>query len=59
VDIPGKRLDLLIDPQEWSRRLNAFHPRRAVTSSSFLESYAARVGPASQGAVTERARSTP
>ena len=55
VDIPGKRLDLLIDENEWRRRTSAFKPARAVTTSAFLESYAARVGPASRGAIAERA----
>jgi len=59
VDIPGKRLDLLIGEQEWKTRMGAFRPRRTETSSAFLESYAARVGPASRGAVAERTRSTP
>jgi dihydroxy-acid dehydratase len=55
VDIPGKRLDLLIDDQEWARRTNAFQPVRTAPTSAFLESYAARVGPASRGAIAERA----
>jgi dihydroxy-acid dehydratase len=59
VDIPGKRLDLLIEEKEWNARMSAFHPSRTETSSAFLESYAARVGPASRGAVAERTRSTP
>ena len=55
VDIPGKRLDLLIDEREWSRRMSEFRPQRVPSGSAFLESYAARVGPASRGAVAERA----
>jgi len=51
VDIPGKSLDLLIDPKEWQRRMAAFHPRARPTGSSFLDAYASSVGPASQGAV--------
>ncbi len=51
VDIPGKTLDLLIDPKEWQRRMAAFRPPVRSTGSSFLDAYAASVGPASQGAV--------
>jgi dihydroxy-acid dehydratase len=51
VDIPGKTLDLLIDPQEWQRRMAAFRPQARPTGSSFLDSYASSVGPASRGAV--------
>ena len=58
VDIPGKRLDLLVSDSELQGRLAAFRPRRTETGSALLESYAARVGPASRGAVAER-RSAP
>jgi dihydroxy-acid dehydratase len=58
VDIPGKRLDLLIDEREWSRRVSAFRPARRHSASVFLESYAARVGPASRGAVCEQEASS-
>ena len=58
VDIPGKRLDLLVSDSELQGRLAAFRPRRTETGSALLESYAARVGPASRGAVAER-RSSP
>ncbi|MGO9411086.1 MAG: dihydroxy-acid dehydratase [Spirochaetia bacterium] len=51
VDIPGKSLDLLIDPKEWQRRMAAFRPQARATGSSFLDAYAASVGPASHGAV--------
>jgi dihydroxy-acid dehydratase len=51
VDIPGKSLDLLIDPKEWQKRMAAFHPEVKSTGSSFLDAYAASVGPASHGAV--------
>jgi dihydroxy-acid dehydratase len=53
VDIPGKRLDLLIDEGEWKERMAAFHPRQKQTGSRFLDAYAASVGPASRGAVAE------
>ena len=51
VDIPGKTLDLLIDPKEWKKRMGGFRPSRKSTGSSFLDAYAASVGPASHGAV--------
>jgi len=51
IDIPGKRIDLLIDGAEWSRRAAGFRPRGAATGSAFLDSYAADVGPASRGAL--------
>jgi dihydroxyacid dehydratase/phosphogluconate dehydratase len=51
VDIPGKTLDLLIDLKEWQRRTAGFHPEVKPTGSSFLDAYAASVGPASHGAI--------
>ncbi len=51
IDIPGKRIDLLIDAAEWKRREAAFHPRPTATGSAFLDAYAASVGPANLGAV--------
>jgi len=52
VDIPGKRLDLLIAPEEWKERMARFHPSLRPTGSAFLDSYAGSVGPASLGAPT-------
>jgi dihydroxy-acid dehydratase len=54
VDIPGKRLDLLIDTKEWDSRMSRFTPRTTETGSAFLDAYAASVGPASRGALRER-----
>jgi dihydroxy-acid dehydratase len=51
VDIPGKRLDLLIDEREWAKRKEAFQPRETRTGSAFLDAYARDVGPASKGAM--------
>jgi dihydroxy-acid dehydratase len=53
IDIPGKRLDLLIDQNEWAERMRTFRPRRTESGSRFLDAYAERVGPASGGAVLE------
>ena len=58
VDIPGKRLDLLIDQGEWKKRMDAFHPRPTKTGSRFLDAYASSVGPASRGALVEVERGT-
>ncbi len=53
IDIPGKRLDLLIDAREWEERMRRREPPRAPTGSRFLDAYAARVGPASHGALAQ------
>jgi dihydroxy-acid dehydratase len=55
IDIPGKRLDVLIPEAELKRRLAEFHPGLRPTGSSFLDAYAATVGPASRGALRESA----
>ncbi len=54
VDIPGKRLDLLIDEKEWKRRMQRLTPRATVTGSAFLDAYAMSVGPASRGAMRQK-----
>jgi dihydroxy-acid dehydratase len=51
IDIPGKRIDLLLDDAERSRRLSEFRPTARKTGSAFLDAYAAAVGPASAGAL--------
>jgi len=51
VDIEGKRVDLLVSEEEMKRRKLAFQPLRRETGSSFLDFYAASVGPASEGAL--------
>jgi dihydroxy-acid dehydratase len=56
VDIPGKRLDLLVDEKELARRMASFRPRETKTGSTFLDAYARSVGPASRGAVREGTR---
>jgi len=53
VDIPAKRLDVMIPEAELQRRLSEFHPTRRPTGSSFLDAYAASVGPASRGALRQ------
>jgi dihydroxy-acid dehydratase len=59
IDIPGKRIDLLIDEKEWKKRMRDFHPKFTSSGSIFLDAYAARVGPASLGALTESGRGGP
>jgi dihydroxy-acid dehydratase len=54
VDIPGKTLDLLIEAEEWRRRMAELRPRTGSTGSPFLDAYASSVGPASRGAVRGR-----
>jgi dihydroxy-acid dehydratase len=53
VDIPAKRLDLLVDGSEMKRRMAAFTPRETRTGSAFLDAYARSVGSASRGALRE------
>jgi dihydroxy-acid dehydratase len=55
IDIPAKRIDLLVDATEWQARTAAFHPRLRRTGSAFLDAYASSVGPASRGALRETA----
>ncbi len=59
IDIPGKRLDLLVDTREWERRMRDFRPKSTASGSRFLDAYAARVGPASRGALAESGSSAP
>ena len=54
VDIPGKKLDLLIDEAEWRSRMQHFTPRVTESGSAFLDAYAMSVGPASRGALREK-----
>jgi dihydroxy-acid dehydratase len=59
IDIPGKRLDLVIDGHELEQRMRSFTPKAKASGSRFLDSYAARVGPASLGALAEGKGSGP
>lgn len=51
IDIPGRRLDLLLDEEERQRRLAAFTPASKPLASPFLRRYARQVTSASTGAV--------
>jgi dihydroxy-acid dehydratase len=59
IDIPGKRLDLLIEEHEMRERMQSFRPRARTSGSRFLDAYAENVGPASRGALLEETRSAP
>jgi dihydroxy-acid dehydratase len=51
IDIPGKRIDLLISKEEWEKREQEFEPLEKESGSVFLDTYASNVGPAAAGAV--------
>jgi len=51
IDIPGKRLDLLISEPEWKKRAAGAAPKGKATGSPFLDSYAGSVSSAACGAV--------
>jgi len=54
VDIPGGRLDLLVDDEELARRRERWQiPAHVERTSPFLERYRRLVGPAIRGAVLE------
>jgi dihydroxy-acid dehydratase len=53
VDAAARRMDLLIEPDEFARRQAAWAPRRRATPlAGALEKYANQVGSAHLGAVT-------
>lgn len=51
IDIPGKRLDLIISEAEWEKRKREYVPARRPAGSPFLELYARSVSSAAHGAV--------
>jgi dihydroxy-acid dehydratase len=51
IDIPAKRLDLLLSDEELAERKAAFSPLRKQTGSLYLDSYSHNVSSAAQGAV--------
>jgi dihydroxy-acid dehydratase len=51
IDIPAKRLDLLLSDEELAERKAAFTPLRKQTGSLYLDSYSRNVSSAAQGAV--------
>jgi len=50
IDIPNRRLDVKLSPEEWKRRQERWQPR-PQPASGYLRRYAKEVGPASGGAV--------
>jgi len=50
IDIPAKRLDLLLSDEELTRRAAAFSPPVKRTGSLYLDSYSQNVSSAAQGA---------
>ena len=60
IDIPRKRLDLLVEEEELSRRRATLSPAEQKTESPFLERYRRDAGSGVRGAVLEnRPRSSP
>ncbi len=53
IDIPGRRLELLISEEELKERLKSFKPKRKPIPSPWLRRYAKLVTDASKGAVLE------
>jgi dihydroxy-acid dehydratase len=53
LNIPERKLELLIDDDELKRRLSSFVPREREIKSKFLRKYAKLVTSASKGAVQE------
>ncbi|MCK5006915.1 MAG: dihydroxy-acid dehydratase, partial [Spirochaetales bacterium] len=51
IDIPAKRLDLLLPETELEKRRAAFSPVIKQTGSPFLDSYSQNVTSASRGAI--------
>lgn len=51
IDIPGRRLDLLVDESVLARRRAAFKEKQTATKSRFLQRYARDVSSAASGAV--------
>ncbi len=53
IDIPGKRLDLLISPQEWKERMEKLELPAPKIKKGYLLRYAAQVSSAGKGAIVE------
>jgi dihydroxy-acid dehydratase len=54
IDIPGKKLEILISDQEYAQRLSSTAVRPAAKSSQLLDNYASNVGSAAGGALRGR-----
>jgi len=53
VDIPRRRIDLVVPAAELARRRRKWKPRRAAVSQGYLGRYGPAVGSAADGAVFE------
>jgi dihydroxy-acid dehydratase len=53
LDIPNKRLELLVSEDQLSRRREAWRPPSPRVSGGYLARYAAMVSSASEGAILE------
>jgi dihydroxy-acid dehydratase len=51
IDIPNRRLELLVPEEELARRRVGWHPRVPAIRSGFLELYSRIVTQADQGAI--------
>ena len=51
IDIPGRRLDLLVSEEVLAERRRRWQRRESPFAKGFLGLYAERVGPADRGAV--------
>jgi len=56
IDIPNRKLNLLVDEKELEERRQSFKPKHQETTSSFLERYRHFVTSGSTGAVFDKAR---
>lgn len=53
IDIPGRRLDLEVTPEELERRRKGWIPKKMEASSSYLYRYSKSVGDVWKGAILE------
>ena len=51
IDVPGRRLNLLVPEEELARRFAEWRPRQPAVTTGFLGLYSRIVGPASRGAI--------
>jgi dihydroxy-acid dehydratase len=51
IDIPEKRLELLVPAEEVERRLSQWKPRESETPPGYLPRYAAQIASAARGAI--------
>jgi dihydroxy-acid dehydratase len=53
IDIPSRKVDLLVDDDELARRITAWKPPQPKVRQGYLRRYAKLVQSASKGAVLE------